>query len=415
MNLNLQRKIDRIIGSFICWILSLYYRIRKKGPLQFKPKKKILVILLSEMGSIFLAHPMFDCIKKKYPESTIFVLMFERNKEALELLDIVSPENIITVCNNSLIKLLSDSISALFKLRRFKIDVVIDCELFSRISSIFSFLSGAGIRAGFSPYTQEGLYRGNFINRPVLYNPYNHISEQFITLVEALESDHVPTVKRKIFANNFKIPPLKVTKNEIDHALKKLETDFSQIAGKPIVLLYPGGGLLPIRAWPIEYFSRIAEDFIVDGYAVCVIGVEEDRMYAEQILSHHRNDNCIDLTGYTKNIRELMIIFHFAALLISNDGGPGHFAAMTPIPSIVFYGPETPKLYASLSPNSFDFYVPLACSPCLTAYNHRNSPCNGNNLCLKYIRPEDVLIKAYEILKKRVRQFDKNNSPLALP
>jgi len=93
-----------------------------------------------------------------------------------------------------------------------------------------------------------------------------------------------------------------------------------------------------------------------------------------------------------------MLLFHFASLLITNDGGPGHFASMTPVPTIVFYGPETPTLYGALDDKSVNFYANMSCSPCVTAYNHRNSPCDGNNLCLKSIHPEAVLKKAYEIL-----------------
>ena len=75
------------------------------------------------------------------------------------------------------------------------------------------------------------------------------------------------------------------------------------------------------------------------------------------------------------------------------------FAAMTPVPVITLYGPETPTLYGSLSPGAFNFHVPLSCSPCLTAYNHRNSPCDGDNVCLKMISPEEVFSKVHEMLK----------------
>jgi ADP-heptose:LPS heptosyltransferase len=96
-----------------------------------------------------------------------------------------------------------------------------------------------------------------------------------------------------------------------------------------------------------------------------------------------------------------MLLFHRASLLVTNDGGPVHFASMTPIPSIVFYGPETPKLYGPLDDKSSIFHTNLSCSPCLTAYNHRNSPCDGDNICLKAIKPEAVVEKAREILHGR--------------
>jgi len=400
MNLDIQRKIDRILGPGICRLLSLFYYISRDVTLGIKPKR-ILVILLSEMGSLVLARPMFDYLKEKYPHASLFVLLFERNVEFLEVLDLVPSENIFTVNGNSFSGLFRDSIHVLREIRRSRIDSVIDCELFSRISSIYSFLSGAGIRAGFHPHTQEGLFRGDFINRPVLYNPYHHISYQFITLAKAIESDLVPTVKDQIVDGTFQIPRIKLKQGELMEWEGRFRSDFPHISGKKLVLLYPGGGLLPIRAWPLKNFCLVAEDFIHKGYTVCIIGTEEDKRLAKEILTHCRSKYCVDLTGYTRTVRELIVLFHFASLLITNDGGPGHFASMTPIPCIIFYGPETPVLYRPLDEKAVNLYKSISCSPCLTAYNHRNSPCDGDNLCLKKISFKEVLIKAYEILEKK--------------
>jgi len=399
MDLEFQRKVDRILGVGICRILSLFSSKKRTATSGEKPEK-ILVILLSEMGSLALARPMFAHIKETYPDSRIYVLLFKQNREFLDVLDIVHSENIITISNASFFKMIVSSVRAILRIRGQKVNTVIDCELFSRISSIFAFLSGARFRAGFHPHTQEGLYRGDFINRPVLYNPYVHISQQFITLADALESECVPTVKRKIPEKKLELPLMKINASEVNEQKQKFEMDFSITTGKKLILLYPGGGLLPIRAWPIENFSTVANDLLKNGYAVGVIGMQSDRALAQVIIEQCGNENCIDLTGYTKTVRELMILFHFASLLITNDGGPGHFAAMTPISAITLYGPETPLLYAPLSNHSYNFYTNVSCSPCLTAYNHRNSPCDGDNQCLKSIRPEDVLPKAYEVLNK---------------
>jgi len=396
LNIDCQRKTDRIIGSFICRILSIFGKTRKNHAVK---AEKILVILLSEMGSLVLAHPMFERLKNKYPKSSIHALVFEQNSIVIELMNVLPKENIHTVSNRSLSALLTGSLRFISKIRSLEIDTVIDCELFSRISSIYSFLSGAKIRAGFHPHTQEGLYRGDFINRPVLYNPYCHISQQFITLVEALESNQTPTVKRRINTERLHLPQVKFNEDEIKNLQTKFKSDFSLISGKKLILIYPGGGLLPIRAWPLQNYFKLTDTLIEKGYAVGVIGMQSDKEIANKILSHCNSDYCIDLTGYTETVRELMIIFHFAALLITNDGGPVHFAAMTPIPTITFYGPETPELYSPLNPRAFNFYLPLSCSPCLTAYNHRNSACNGDNICLQNIHPEEVLAKTFEILQ----------------
>jgi len=104
------------------------------------------------------------------------------------------------------------------------------------------------------------------------------------------------------------------------------------------------------------------------------------------------------MTGFTRSLRDLLVVFDMSRLLLTNDGGPGHFAGLVSLPSIILYGPETPVLYGALNKKAVNMFAGWACSPCLTAYNHRNSPCNGNNLCLQSIKPEMVLEKAFEIL-----------------
>ena len=399
MKIELQRKIDRIAGKAICRLLSLFSGKKDNAGITTS-SPKILVILLSEMGSLVLAHPMFTFLKNNHPGAEIFVLVFEKNRECLETLKLVPERNILTVNGDSLTAMLKDSLRFIFRMRKEKIDAVIDCELFSRISSIYAFLSGAGLRVGFHPHTQEGLYRGDFINRPVLYNPYRHISRQFVALAQSMENGNgFPLVKRNVGEELFCIPTLNPNADQQEDLKIRLKTDFPETIGKDLVLLYPGGGLLPIRAWPFNNYSRIATDLIEKGYVVGIIGMTEDAPLAEVILSKCKSKYCIDLTGYTRNIMELITLLHSASLLITNDGGPGHFASLTPIPSIIFFGPETPDLYGPLGEKAVCFYESLPCSPCLTAYNHRKSPCDGNNVCLKAIGPEEVFEKACELLK----------------
>ena len=77
MNLGFQRKMDRIVGVFICRLLSLFPKIGKRTYTDLKPQK-ILIILLSEMGSLVLGWPMLRNIKKEYGNSSVFVLLFEQ-------------------------------------------------------------------------------------------------------------------------------------------------------------------------------------------------------------------------------------------------------------------------------------------------------------------------------------------------
>ena len=410
MNINLQRWVDRWVGIPLCAGVSLFESI-KQGLVKAKAEKvitpeprAIVVILLSEMGSLVLAHDMFMRLKQRYPNATLHALLFGKNREILDLMQVMDPANVHTVDDKSLTGLLSSLWQAVGELRRAKIDVAIDCELFSRISSLLSFASGAALRVGFHRHTQEGLYRGSHINRRVPYNPYQHISAQFLTLARAIESTANPRSK---LATTVTLAAKPAPQVELDAALitgisQRLAQDFPAIAGKPLVLVYPGGGILPIRAWPLASYAALCEGLVADGCAVAVIGLKDDRLLAQQLVADVKQSSnstaVIDLTGYTRSIAELLALFHVARLLVTNDGGPGQFAALTPIWTLMLFGPETPALYAPLTPRCYSFYSQYPCSPCLTAYNHRSSFCDGDNQCLKVIAPEQVLSKSRECL-----------------
>jgi len=259
------------------------------------------------------------------------------------------------------------------------------------------------VRVGFTPHTQEGLYRGSYINHAIPYNPYQHISKQFLSLVDALQSpDGAPRNKAA---------PVRATPTETELSVRfdtdelqayrtKVHADHPAAATRKLVLLYAGGGILPERAWPAAHYARVAQGLCAAGHAVGLIGLKEDATLARSLMEQVRHDACLNLTGYTRSIRELLMLFHASSLLITNDGGPGHFATLTPIQTMVFFGPETGRLYGPLGHRNKVLESGIACSPCLSAYNHRLTFCDGDNQCLKRIAPDPVLADALAYLEQ---------------
>jgi ADP-heptose:LPS heptosyltransferase len=406
MKLSTQRWIDRWIGQLLCALVSMWVRVTGwfNAPAAPNPNPRhILVILLSEMGSIVLAGPMFAALRARYPGATVHVLQLKRNQEVAKLLQLASVENFHALDDRSGFGLLADIWRVRRAMRKLPLDVVIDCELFSRISSLLAFAVGAPLRVGFTPHTQEGLYRGSHINRAIPYNPYQHISKQFLSLVDALDLASLNAMPRNKAAVVREIPvdtalSVAITADELNQYRQQLLADQPALATRQIVLLYAGGGLLPERAWPAAHYVRVARGLCDAGHAVGLIGLREDADLARSIQGQTASPHCVDLTGYTRSIRELLMLFHCAQLLITNDGGPGHFASLTPIRTFAFFGPETSRLYGPLGPRARTYESGIACSPCLSAYNHRQTFCDGDNQCLKRIAPDPVLADALAAL-----------------
>ncbi len=407
MKISTQRAIDRWVGQALCALLSVWSKLLAvvvpNAHHHRNAQPRILVILLSEMGSVVLAKAMFDTLKAKHPGAELHVLQLKKNQGVMRLLGFVPETNLHSLDDSSLGALLHDLWHTTRHLRTLQLDGVLDCELFSRISALLSYACGARVRVGFTSHTQEGLYRGSFINAPAPYNTYQHISLQFVGLAKVMENalawtsaqlndaTHRPLTRFVLPAMARNLPQLSVDAAELQTFQDRLHTDFASFMGnRKRVLLYVSGGALPIRAWPEDSYIALAKTLIANGCAVGVIGLPEDTPQAQRVMHAVNNPLCIGLTGYTRNLRELLMLFHNAELLVTNDGGPGHFASLTPIDVIAFFGPETGRLYGPISERATVLESGMACSPCLTAYNHRDSFCDGDNQCLKVITVAEV-------------------------
>ena len=405
MKLQTQRFIDRWVGQLLCAGVSGWVRLtsrNKPAPMIAKDAKNILVILLSEMGSIVLAGPLFAQLRRQYPQAKIHILQLKKNQEVSKLLQLTEPENMHSLDDSSGGALIGDIVKVSLAMRKLRLDAVIDCELFSRVSALLSFTTGAPVRVGYTPHTQEGLYRGSFINHAIPYNPYQHISKQFLSLVDALDSAGSTPRNKAAAIRDLPVDTelsVRFTEAELAAYQHKVHTDHAVTAGRKLVLLYAGGGILPERAWPAAHYARVAQGLCAAGFAVGLIGLKDDAQLAKDLMAQIKSEACIDLTGYTRSIRELLMLFHASSLLITNDGGPGHFATLTPIQTMVFFGPETGKLYGPLGSRNIILESGIACSPCLSAYNHRLTFCDGDNQCLKRIAPDPVLADALRYLQ----------------
>src|SRR6218665_2569425 len=96
MKLQTQRWIDRWVGQALCAAVSLWARLlgtRAPKVDRSRAPRHILVILLSEMGSIVLAGPMFKALRDRYPGVTLHVLQLKKNQEVARMLRLTEDTN----------------------------------------------------------------------------------------------------------------------------------------------------------------------------------------------------------------------------------------------------------------------------------------------------------------------------------
>jgi ADP-heptose:LPS heptosyltransferase len=139
--------------------------------------------------------------------------------------------------------------------------------------------------------------------------------------------------------------------------------------------------------------------FANPSVTVIITGAPSERPSAEKACAEINSPRALCVAGKT-TLRELIVLYTMADILVTNDSGPGHFASLTDIDSIVMFGPETPELFGALGARTHILRANLACSPCVNAFNHRFSPCQ-NNVCMKEISETEVFEKVQTLLRKR--------------
>jgi len=403
ISVNTMRAIDHWVGVPLCALVSpfvaLVDRIKNLFTPALESPKKLLFIELSEMGSAILVDPAMRNAQARGAE--LFFLIFKSNRASLSLLNTVKPENIFTIDSSSLGGLIKDTLRFLWIARCHKIDTVIDLELFSRFTALLTGLCGARRRVGYHIFHGEGLWRGTMLNRKVHYNPHIHITKNFLSLIHAAYAKEIEVPFSKIHIADSEVQLAQAiidpeVKYRVIDRIEKLARDagIPFVHGKQrLILINPNASdLLPQRRWAQARFSeliqRIAQRYPND--VILITGSPAEIAYVETVRSVANVPHALNFAGQV-SFSELPALYTLSDVMVTNDSGPGHFSAVTPLRTIVLFGPETPALYGSLG-NSISITANLACSPCVSAANHRKTPCQ-NNVCMQSISVAQVMEK----------------------
>ena len=403
ISVNTMRAIDHWAGVPLCAavspIVALMDAAKNLVSKDIEIPRKILFIELSEMGSAILVDPAMRNAQARGAE--LFFLIFKSNKASLSLLNTVNPENIFTIDSSSLGGLIKDTLAFLIWSRQRHIDTVIDLELFSRFTALLTGLCGARRRVGYHIFHGEGLWRGFMLTRKVHYNPHIHITKNFLSLIHAafakeieipFSKIHIPDDEVKLEQAVINPESLNAVRERIAMLCQKAEIEYVPSKNRLILVNPNASDLLPQRRWAQQRFSELIqglhERYPTDLILITGSPAEFDYVEKVRVVAHVKN--ALNFAGQV-SFAELPPLYTLADVMVTNDSGPGHFSAVTPLRTVVLFGPETPALYGSIG-SSIAITANLACSPCVSAANHRKTPCH-NNICMQAITVSQVLEK----------------------
>ena len=396
--------LDHRVGAPLCLVATMLRRIGGllAGPRPAAAPRAVLFIKLAEQGSTVLAYDALRRAADRVGARNVYFLVFHNNRFILDLLEVVPRENVLEIDARSAGSMVASGLRQLRRIRRLPIDGCIDMEFFSRFSAVIAWLTGARVRVGFHTYFGEGPYRGDLMTHRVLYNPHLHTARTFTSLVLALEQEpqRFPTFPA--------VPPLApALASFAPSAAEKIEAleiirALGVRAEQRLVLLNANASdLLPLRKWDGANYVALARRLLAvfPDLAISFTGAPSEAAPIGELVQQVDSPRCHCLAGKT-TLRQLLVIYGFAEVLVTNDSGPAHFASMTTIDVVVLFGPETPALFAALGERSHPIWLGLACSPCVNAFNNRQTACRDNQ-CMQRITVEQVFAQTAEIYRAR--------------
>jgi len=161
------------------------------------------------------------------------------------------------------------------------------------------------------------------------------------------------------------------------------------VTGK-IAGLVPGAAWGDSKRWPVESFGRLARLIGEIGLTpVVFIGPGEEWLAAEISEAAGRR---VANVGPDLDVAGLFGALAGARVVISNDSGPMHLAALAGVPIVALFGPTDPRRTAPLVEPRRVLCRAMDCSPCFKA----RCPL-GHQRCLKEITPEAVAAEAQRL------------------
>jgi len=305
--------------------------------------KNILIIKPSSLGDIVLALPALSALRRSFPDARISWLI--RTEFAPLLENHPHLDDIIHFDRKFLGKAWYNPrafgalLSFIYRLRQpcsaetlregeSKFDLVIDLQGLFRTASL-AWLSGCKKRFGMT--TAREFARVFYTHKLTQDQSCIHLVDYYLKIAQAAG------------ASDLSVEFILNTDHAAVDSVNRLLTE-QQINSDNYVVIVPGSAHSD-KCWPIERFAALADKISSKfGFSIVATGTKAEKSVIES-LQTETNVTIANLAGLT-NLCELTALIKAARLVVSNDTGPGHIAAVLGIPVVLIFGRSNPARVA---------------------------------------------------------------------
>jgi heptosyltransferase II len=346
---------------------------------------KILIIRLSSLGDIVLTTPVFNALKKNFPQSQIYFLTKTQYRDLL----VNDPRlsGLIEFDPQERHKGLGGFKRMLDELKLYQFDLLID--LHANLRSFFiRHLSNSKIKI---KYKKRWFSRWFMVHLKFLKTKPRQTVDSYLDVLKSINIESQDGT-----------PALFLSQNDIEFKEKFLMD--SRIKKDDIVIGIHPGTRWETKRWDEQKFGLVGQILVQKlSCKIILFGDSVEDKVLKDITANLPVSNVINAMGLP--LGKLASLIKRCDCLITNDSGPMHIAEALQVPVVAIFGPTHPKLgFAPIGQPNVVLSANVECSPCSL---HGERKCHKKTrLCMDLITA-DMVVKAVEGLLKKHKTIRK--------
>ena len=380
----LRTKNNLIVLLFICFnaffdIPFALYRYLAKNNIKMQEPKKILVIRADRIGDMILTTPVFICIKRLYPNSTVVCLastlssQLVRGSSFIDKIIIYDPPWFDKKKDQ---RVLHDYLKVWKSIRAEKFDMAIDMR--GNYNNFIFLMCLTMIPRRVSYIVSLGSF---LLTDKVSFEPGKHETEYFMDIIRYLGGDTIEGL----------CPDLELS--DAEHAYAEHFSRLHHITSNDLVIaIHPGAGAKrTYKRWPEDHFIELGKMLVENYNAKLIIAGSKTEVDLAKRIEDGIGRDTINTVGKINRLKDLAAILQYCTVCIATSTGIMHLAAAVGTPVIVLCGPEDYVRWRPLGDRHSLIVKDVPCRPC------REESCPYEGECLRSILPSEVIhsVEAY--------------------
>ncbi len=379
MKLAVKQQIDSVLGytliTFNLLLAKFFGFILKRDHSVKKPPATIVFIKMLGLGSIFMALDAIQTVKDTYPSSKLILICGKGIKPGILPLEIF--DEVWEIKEDSFLNLVKSSIQTLYKCWKMKKLWIVDLEVYSKLSTVFSLWTLGINRFGF--YLNSVWFRLNLNSHNIFFNEFILVEENYKRLALEMGCKEIVTFRTPESFSKNKTAPRYIAVNNTCSELGKE------------------------RIAPDLLIKDIIDDIISKtNYQIALLGAPSDKKdndeFIQKFFSNENKNRIKNIAGEFSFTEYYQFINNQTLLLVTVDTGPLHFARRFGVPTFSLWGPTHPGTRIQADENNQYLYLAVSCSPCVHMVDVL--PCKGDNFCMKNLDSKIAIQKIYTLINK---------------